>query len=189
MSEGFRRPTTPWLRRRRCNSLRASKQRWAVELIRPNVWHKARQYALPLVLDGCKVVAHAVLWLRIPGGIAEVGLWQQRKSGLTQKDEEGNALRLESNWALFSAREHEEDILKQLGITRQDAKDHGLIRTIRHKGPIKLTTITENVRKHSIRIDTQLQKRRDRKLMQEDADKGHKGSNRGRMSEATELSS
>ncbi len=31
-------------------------------------WHKARQYALPFVLDGCQIVAHVVLLLRIPGG-------------------------------------------------------------------------------------------------------------------------
>ena len=71
----------------------------------------ARHNGVPLVMDGCSVVAHVVLLLRIPGGLEEVGIAQQicharKHNPHWQTYKAGNEIELISNWVLLSAREY-----------------------------------------------------------------------------------
>ena len=149
-------------------------------------WSKACGYAIPYAPPGVsKLVVHPVLLLRIPGSLEKVGAHFQvappgKRSYLFQHDLEGKEYQLSTNWATVDIASNLEEVMQHWQARPQDIPwEQGVLRWASSKGKTfetpKWRAAASNYR---MRVDPELQHRRDRQEMQTKAQGSHLGEER-----------
>ncbi len=144
-------------------------------------WSKATACSLPFVMDGVRVQAHFVLLLRVPGTLQDVGITvsmgeAKHKSLRQQLDLDGKTLSLKDNWAIISAESYHEELIEELPLSEAEVLAHGFFRCVRMDGlRAQPKSVMKQAQSFQLKVDPELQKRKDRQEMQTEAEVGHKG--------------
>ena len=145
-------------------------------------WSKASAYALPTFWAGNTQCVYFVLLLRIPGREQEIGVTIQlgeagsKAQGPLYQLSGGQAFKSLDKWPLIPASKYQEALGKEKGMKREDVQQNGFWRTLRSQGEtFSPTAVVNAVRQNALEIDPELNKRKSRHMMQDEAEKTHTG--------------